>query len=112
MKTQKKTGVALALAAAGMMGASVALVSPSVSAAGSDVHCYGVNVCKGHNDCAVKGHKCKGYNECKTAKNDCKGQAKCSTAGNSCAGHASCKGTGFVSMSAKACDDIGGTAGK
>ncbi len=86
MKTQKKTGIALALAAAGMMGASVALVTPSVSVAGSNVHCYGVNICKGHNDC-------------KTAK-------------NACTGKASCKGQGYVKMSAKACADVGGTVGK
>lgn len=47
--------------------------------------CFGVNVCGGHNDC-------------KTAK-------------NACGGHASCKGTGFVSMPAKACKDIGGKLG-
>ncbi|REL25564.1 hypothetical protein DXX93_02705 [Thalassotalea euphylliae] len=50
------------------------------------VHCYGVNVCKGHNDCK--------------------------TAENACAGHATCKGTGFVSTTAKSCGDIGGTVGK
>lgn len=49
-------------------------------------HCYGVNVCKGHNDCA-------------TAENACKGQA-------------SCKGHGFVALSEKACADVGGTVGK
>ncbi|PAY01734.1 hypothetical protein CKO50_08195 [Pseudoalteromonas sp. HM-SA03] len=48
------------------------------------VHCHDVNVCGGHNDCK--------------------------TASNACAGHASCKGTGFVSMPAKACADIGGKA--
>ncbi len=46
------------------------------------IHCYGVNICGGHNDC-------KG-------------------AGNACAGQASCKGTGFVAIPAKACGDIGG----
>ena len=46
------------------------------------IHCSGVNICKGHNDCK--------------------------TATNACAGHASCKGTGFVSMPAKSCTDIGG----
>ncbi|WDE03814.1 hypothetical protein SG34_020890 [Thalassomonas viridans] len=49
-------------------------------------HCYNVNVCGGHNDC-------------KTANNACKGQA-------------SCKGQGFVKMSAKACNDVGGKVGK
>lgn len=48
------------------------------------VHCTDVNVCKGHNDCK--------------------------TAQNSCAGQSSCKGTGFVSMPAKACGDIGGSS--
>ncbi len=45
------------------------------------IHCSGVNVCKGHNDC-------------KTANNDC-------------AGHATCKGQGFVSTTKKSCADIG-----
>ncbi|MFC6632966.1 hypothetical protein [Microbulbifer taiwanensis] len=45
-------------------------------------HCYGVNVCKGHNDC-------------NTAKHDC-------------AGKSSCKGTGWVAMPAKSCTNIGG----
>jgi len=79
----KTVGLALAVAAAGMLGAATANAAPSASA---NVHCYGVNVCKGHNDC-------------KTAENACKGQA-------------ACKGHGFVSMSAKACDDIGGTVGE
>lgn len=46
------------------------------------IHCHGVNVCAGHNDCK--------------------------TADNACKGHASCKGTGFVATPAKACKDIGG----
>ncbi len=49
------------------------------------VHCNGVNICGGHNDCG--------------------------TAGNDCAGKASCKGTGFVAMPAKACGDVGGEVG-
>lgn len=46
------------------------------------VHCFGVNTCKGHN-------------ECKTSKNSCKG-------------HAECKATGFVDTPAAACENIGG----
>lgn len=49
------------------------------------VHCYGINICKGHNDC-------------KTATNACKG-------------HATCQGTGFVTTSAKSCADVGGKVG-
>jgi uncharacterized membrane protein len=74
---------ALAIAAASMMGVATVNAAPSETA---NVHCYGVNICKGHNDC-------------KTAENACKGQAKC-------------KGHGFVAMSAEACDHIGGTVGE
>ena len=76
-------GAALALSAAGMVGTATTV---SASGSSADVHCYGVNKCKGHNDC-------------KSASNACKGMA-------------SCKGKGFVAMSPKACDDIGGTVGK
>lgn len=83
----KVTGVALALAAAGMMGCSnpqpVGASSAGQGSASTDlIHCYGVNQCKGHNDCK--------------------------TAENACAGHAECKGHGFVGMPTKACNDIGG----
>ena len=83
-KFPKQTGIALAIAAAGLM-AGVTISQPVVSAptGTSDlVHCYGVNACGGHNNC-------KG-------------------ADNACAGKASCKGTGFVAMPAKACGDVGG----
>lgn len=110
MKTSATmTGIALAFAAAGMMGAATVNAAPSESAT---VHCYGVNVCKGHNDCKVSGNACNGQNDCKTADNACKGQADCQTAGNACAGQGSCKGQGFVAVSADACDKMGGTAGK
>jgi len=59
--------------------------------AGSDennamVKCFGVNKCKGHNDCQ--------------------------TASNQCKGHGSCKGQGFVKMSRHACEAVGGKAKK
>jgi hypothetical protein len=83
----KLSGTALAMAAA-------TLATGCASWGGSDsgnttaenttdlVHCYDVNVCKGHNDCK--------------------------TANNACTGHASCKGTGFVAMPSKSCADVGG----
>ncbi|WP_323845391.1 hypothetical protein [Microbulbifer magnicolonia] len=79
------TGASLALAAASLItsGASLAAGKQAQNGETTDlVHCYGVNVCKGHNDC-------------KTDKNDC-------------AGKASCKGTGFAAMPSKACTDVGG----
>ena len=51
------TGAALALAAASLFAS---LSTQVVAEEASMVHCYGVNACKGHNDC-------------KTAKNACKG---------------------------------------
>ena len=86
-KMPKMSGIALALAAAGLMvgcAGNANSASSVVAASGSTdlIHCSGVNKCSGHNDCG--------------------------TAKNSCAGKASCKGTGFVSMPSKACADIGG----
>ncbi|MEE9492908.1 MAG: hypothetical protein V3W04_05975 [Gammaproteobacteria bacterium] len=84
------TGIALAVAAAGLLSGCQSMNPSSTkmataSAASADlVHCYGVNQCGGHNDCK--------------------------TASNSCAGHASCKGMGYVKMPTKACGDVGGTA--
>lgn len=56
--------------------------SKPVSANVAQVHCLGVNSCKGTSDC-------------KTAENACKGM-------NACKGH------GFLSMSAQECTDKGG----
>ena len=82
---KNSTGIALAIAAASLIGCASTSETKTASAE-ELVHCYGVNKCGGHNDC-------------KTANNACKGQA-------------SCKGQGFVAVTEKACDDIGGTVGK
>jgi hypothetical protein len=79
---KKLTGTALAMAAAGLVGMAGATPAIAAGATTDMVHCYGVNTCKGHNDCK--------------------------TAENNCAGHATCKGHGFVAMPAKSCGDIGG----
>ncbi len=88
----KLSAVAIALAAAGLAGCASSgsndagsTMSAAKASTTDLVHCYDVNVCKGHNDCK--------------------------TASNSCAGHASCKGTGFVATPEKACADIGGSKG-
>ena len=76
-------GAALAIAAAGMFAG----VATQVQAADAQVHCYGVNACKGQNDCKTKDHACKGMG--------------------------SCKGQGFkVQASAAACAKAGGTVGE
>lgn len=75
-------GAALAMAAAAMFAG----VATQVQAADATVHCYGVNACKGQNDCKTKDHACKGQG--------------------------SCKGQGFLSMSKAMCDQKGGTVGE
>lgn len=81
--SKKAMGLAMAVAAAGMMSTATPVFA---GAAEANIHCYGVNKCKGHNDCK--------------------------TASNACKGHAACKGQGFVSVSAQACDHLGGKVGK
>ncbi|MBE8167123.1 MAG: hypothetical protein HAW66_01980 [Shewanella sp.] len=86
-KTQTAlTGAALAMSMAGMSTAVQAAPAGPAGASTDLVHCYGVNTCKGHNDC-------------KTDK-------------NACGGHGSCKGTGFVAMPSKSCKDVGGKVSK
>ena len=82
----------LAVAAAGMalscatLAADAPAGSTGMAVAASDqVHCYGVNGCKGSSDC-------------KTTENACKGQ-------NTCAGH------GFKVTDAKSCLNKGGVLG-
>ena len=56
----------LASAVAGLMP-SRTLATPAAMAAeeGGNVHCYGVNKCKGTGACGGKGHACAGENACK-----------------------------------------------
>jgi hypothetical protein len=77
---RKLSGAAIALAAAGMfLSGTTATVSAADEA---QIHCVGVNACKGQT-------------ECKTAKNDCKGQN-------------ACKGKGFLPMTSAECKAKGG----
>ncbi|MBI2994520.1 MAG: hypothetical protein HYY48_10155 [Gammaproteobacteria bacterium] len=79
------SGIALATMAAGLFAMNIAANAGEEKSAGSEmVHCMGVNACKGHSSC-------KG-------------------ADNACAGQNSCKGKGYVEMSKKACEQIGGKA--
>ena len=79
-----KSGVSIATSAV-LFALAAATTAPAIAkdAKTANVHCYGVNSCKGTSDC-------------KTASNDCKGM-------NSCKGH------GFKEMSAKACAAAGGS---
>jgi hypothetical protein len=77
----KLSGVALAAAAAGFF----ALGSPvfAQESESANVHCYGVNACKG--------------------------QTACKTSSNACKGQNACKGKGFVEKTKEECESAGGT---
>jgi uncharacterized membrane protein len=63
-RTRSRGGL-IASAVAGLFAAG--LVGPPTSPAqGADqIHCYGINACKGKGDCGGKGHSCAGENTCK-----------------------------------------------
>jgi hypothetical protein len=79
----KLTGAVLAMGAASVFAlAPVVTASAATSSHHKDVHCYGVNTCKGKAVCGPVANSCKGKNEC--------------------------KGKGYVKMSKEACDNVGG----
>jgi hypothetical protein len=80
---RKFTATTLASIAGSMFASAPVLAGSGQEAT---VKCFGVNKCKGHNDCK--------------------------TASNACKGHASCKGHGFIKMSKHACEEIGGSVDK
>jgi uncharacterized membrane protein len=59
-----KGGTLLASAVAGLL-ALAAPIGTATAADAENVHCYGVNKCKGTGDCGGKGHSCAGENTCK-----------------------------------------------
>ncbi len=81
--TTRILGASFAATAAIIAVASATTATPAAAKGASQVHCYGVNSCKGTSDC-------------KTAANDCKGQN-------------ACKGQGFTVLSSKACAKAGGS---
>lgn len=77
-------GVSFAATAAIIAVAAAATATPAIAESGDkQVHCYGINTCKGTSDCKSFNHECKGQNEC--------------------------KGQGFKTLTAKACTAAGGS---
>ena len=74
-------GMLIASAAATLVLAGN-VVARATDKTGSEVHCAGIN--------------------------ECKGKASCATAEHSCAGQNSCKGQGWVETSAEECTQKGG----
>ena len=58
-------GVLIASAVAGLFAAGLVGGTISSARAADEVHCYGINSCKGKGDCGGKGHSCAGENACK-----------------------------------------------
>jgi uncharacterized membrane protein len=63
--TPSKTAVSFAAAAALIALSGAAISGPALAKGSSQVHCYGVNSCKGTSDCKSGTHDCKGQNDCK-----------------------------------------------
>lgn len=85
MKKNQVSGIALALGVAAVFAVAPVSVSAKSTEA-RNIHCMGVNTCKGHSSC-------------KSANNTCKGQN-------------ACKGQGFVEVSKEVCEQLGGTVAK
>ena len=81
MNVNRKTGAAIALAAAGLFASGVPAVASAESGSNAG-KCFGVNACKG--------------------------RSSCKTANSSCKGHNACKGKGFVTVSEETCEQLGG----
>lgn len=61
----KTTSLAVAAAAASLIMTGCAMTGGSMQTASTDVHCSGVNSCKGQTACKSASNDCKGKNSCK-----------------------------------------------
>lgn len=59
-----KTGVAVAVAAAGLFAVNAPAISADMMDK-ADVKCAGANSCKGTSECKTASSSCKGLNSCK-----------------------------------------------
>jgi len=85
MKSNTVSGLSIASIALALAVSGTALVAPTgaVASEEANIHCVGVNTCKGNSDCKTASNECAGMNEC--------------------------KGHGFVAMTQTQCEKIGGT---
>jgi hypothetical protein len=63
MRLKNTSGVAVATAAAMLFGAG--FVGTAVAGTDANIHCAGVNACKGQSACKSANNACKGQNSCK-----------------------------------------------
>jgi len=58
-------GALIASTVAGLFAAGLVASTVEPAHAADEVHCYGINACRGKGDCGGKGHSCAGENACK-----------------------------------------------
>ena len=79
-----KSGVSIAASAALFALAAITPSAPAFAAQhAAQVHCYGVNSCKGTSDCKTAHNSCKGMNDCKGHGFKTMTEKQCTTAGGS-----------------------------
>jgi uncharacterized membrane protein len=79
-----KSGVSVAASAALFALAAITPAAPALAKShAAQVHCYGVNSCKGTSDCKTAHNNCKGMNECKGHGFKAMSEKQCAAAGGS-----------------------------
>ena len=79
-----KSGVSIAASAALFALAAITPAAPALATHHeAQVHCYGVNTCKGTSDCKTAHNSCKGMNDCKGHGFKSMTETQCTAAGGS-----------------------------
>lgn len=81
--TPAKTAITLASAAALLALSGAALPGVANAKTTAQIHCFGVNTCKGTSDCKSGNHACKGMNDCKGQGFRLESAKQCKTDGGS-----------------------------
>ncbi len=74
---------AASIAATAAMFALTATATVAPVQAAKQVHCYGINSCKGTSDCKSYNHDCKGLNSCKGQGFKAESKKQCKADGGS-----------------------------
>ncbi|MEG3155576.1 BufA2 family periplasmic bufferin-type metallophore [Sphingomonas sp. RB1R13] len=79
-----KSGISVAASAALFALAAMTPAAPAFAKGQvAQVHCFGVNSCKGTSDCKTAHNSCKGMNECKGHGFKTMSKQQCAAAGGS-----------------------------
>jgi uncharacterized membrane protein len=81
--TPSKSAVSFAAAAALIALSGATVTAPAFAKDAKQVHCFGVNACKGQSDCKSGNHDCKGLNDCKGQGFKAESASQCKADGGS-----------------------------